>query len=702
MSLQPSTPIQYLKGVGPRLAELFEKRSVYTAWDMLFYLPIKYVDRRKIFSIRELKYGEKQAVVAKVVSHQVVPLKGRSRKIFEIGLEDGTGQLKASFFQFNEKWLRKKFPLDESVLLFGEVKPYRGTKTIVHPEMESWDDSEQGNRGIQPFYALTEGLHQKTVQKIFKNNLEQLLTLVEDDPYSVRDSGEVQISLKQAFQYVHEPPLDAEIEELNERRSPFHQRLIYDEFFYLQLGLLSKKYHQSARPSLKMDQGRKLYEKALNSLPFELTGAQSRAIDDIHKDFLKGQPMNRMIQGDVGSGKTIVSFLTALMAIEAGYQVALMAPTEILAEQHYKNLFPYEEALGVKIDLLTGSTKTKQRNLVLYNLEQGQTQLLIGTHALLTPDVHFANLGYVIIDEQHRFGVAQRAQLKNKTKSQDGELVPHVLIMTATPIPRTLSMCVYGDLSLSLINERPKGRKPIQTKVYREKQRATLNQFLLKELQAGRQVYFVCPLVEESETLDLKNASLMSEQIAKDLLPFKVGLLHGRMKSNEKETIMTSFKRRDLHVLVSTTVIEVGVDVPNASVMVIENAERFGLSQLHQLRGRVGRGADQAYCFLMASYKQSEESRFRLKVMEETDDGFVIAEEDLKLRGPGEFLGTKQSGMPDFRLAQIVRDDHLLRAAQARAEAILQKDPFLETESHQKIKKIMMERWGKRLDLSLV
>lgn len=707
-NITPTTPIQYLKGVGPYLAQVLQKKSIYTAWDLLFYLPIKYIDRRKLYSIKDLPIDKKQTLLAEIQKYSVRPMKNR-RKLLEITVADKTGVAKISFFQFNDAYLRKKFPEGSRVLFFGDVRSYMGFKSMSHPEMEIWeegtDDTEvtgESNLKIYPFYSLTEGLHQKTIRNIIHKNLDELLSIIEEDPRSVRDSGKVQISLAEAFRHVHEPPLTASLEELNEQKSPYHQRIIYDEFFYLQLGLISKRYRQANQKTFVIQNDASLFAQGLSSLPYELTGDQKSVLQDIQRDFASTKPMNRMVQGDVGSGKTVVAFLSSLMAIQSGFQVALMAPTEILAEQHFKNLFAYEEKLNIRIEILTGATPAKKRNQILYDLEQGVVQLLIGTHALLTPDVNFYNLGYVIIDEQHRFGVKQRAQLKNKTKFRDGDVSPHLLVMTATPIPRTLSMCVYGDVDLSVIREMPKGRKPISTKVYREKQRQKMYEFIRLEIAKGRQAYFVYPLVEESEKLDLKNATLMQQQLSVEFSNSHVGLIHGKMKPAEKDAVMDAFKNNLIQVLVSTTVIEVGVDVPNSTVMVIEHAERFGLSQLHQLRGRVGRGSESSYCFLVAGYAQSEESQFRLKIMEETTDGFLIAEEDLKIRGPGEFLGTRQSGLPDFRLAQIVRDGHLLSAAKKRAEEVLVDDPLLEKPENLLLKTIMHNRWGQRLDLSLV
>lgn len=701
--LTPATPVQYIKGVGPYLAKIFNKKSIDTALDLLFFLPIKYVDRTKIHSIRDLPVEKKQTFLAEIKKIHVRPIRNRGKKILEMVVTDGTGVAQVSFFQFNEKYMKQRYAIGTQVIFFGDVRYYQGVKSMVHPEMEIWDDDDgtQSKEKIYPFYSLTEGLYQKTIRNIFSKNLDELLSIVKEDPRSVRDTGNVQITLAEALRFVHQPQQKADVDQLNQRKSPYHQRIIYDEFFYLQLGLLSKRYKMAKKKTFSIVNERKMYHRTIQELPFLLTQDQLRALEEIKNDFASHHPMNRMLQGDVGCGKTMVAFLSALIAIESGYQVAMMAPTEILAEQHFKNLFPYEERLGIRIELLLGSTKVKKREQIISDLQQGRTQLIIGTHALLTPDVVFDHLGYVIIDEQHRFGVLQRAGLRNKSKFTNTDLQPHLLIMTATPIPRSLSMCVYGDLDLSVIREMPQGRKPILTKVFREKQREKMYELVGKEIHKGRQAYFVYPLIEESEKMDLKDATLMHQNLSQVFKEHRVGLLHGRMKGTEKEEIMSDFKNRKLQLLVSTTVVEVGVDVPNSTVMVIEHAERFGLSQLHQLRGRVGRGGEQSYCMLMASYAQSEESRFRLKIMENTTDGFVIAEEDLKLRGPGEFLGTKQSGLPDFHLAELVRDGHLLAASKKRAEEILEEDPELKLEKNQILRKIMLERWEKRLDLTL-
>lgn len=697
-SMNLDTPIQYLKGVGPHLAELLQKKSLYTAWDMLFFLPIKYVDRRCIHTLKTLQEGKKQTFVASVISYDVKPM-GRGRRRLDILVGNDGFYATLVFFQFHEASLQKRFPVGSAVLCFGDVKYFRGIKNCVHPEMEIWDAEEEGM--ITPFYSLTEGLYQKTLRHIFHKNLEDLLQMVADDPRSVRDEVEtVKISLTESFRYLHLPPVDANLTLLNERRSPAHQRVIYDEFFYLQLGLISKRYQSARKRALVMGEDTVLHDRAVASLPFQLTQAQQTAIAEIRADFLSGRPMNRLVQGDVGCGKTMVAFLASLYAIANHVQVTMMAPTEILAEQHFKKFLSFENDLGIRVELLTSSVSAKQRTRILGELRSGLVNILVGTQALLTPDVQFSKLGFVIIDEQHRFGVMQRVQLKKK--AIDGtDCVPHMLVMTATPIPRTLSMSLYGDLDVSVIREMPAGRKPVHTKVFWEKSRATVYDLVMTELKKGRQIYFVYPLVEESEKLDLKNATDMFQELQRIFVGARLGLLHGKMHTNEKDATMQAFKTGEIQILVSTTVIEVGVDVANASVMVVEHAERFGLSQLHQLRGRVGRGHEKSFCYLIAGYARSQESSFRLRVMEDTTDGFVIAEEDLKLRGPGEFLGTKQSGLPDFRLAELVRDAPLLSVAKKRAEEILKSDPHLMTAQNQNLKNIMLKRWGQRLDLVL-
>jgi ATP-dependent DNA helicase RecG len=484
---------------------------------------------------------------------------------------------------------------------------------------------------------------------------------------------------------------------LNHQRSPGHRRIIFDEFFFLELGLALKKRGIALEEGIAFRTEGHLARKGMDLLPFDLTQAQKRVLGQIKEDMARPHPMNRLIQGDVGSGKTVVALFACLNAIEGGYQAALMVPTEVLAEQHYLNLRRLVEPLRIEVALLTSSVKGSEREDVYRRIEQGRIQLAIGTHAMLEEAVAFQRLALAVIDEQHKFGVVQRGLLKKKGMN------PHVLVMTATPIPRTLAMTVYGDLDVSVIDEMPKGRMPVETKVFPESARARVYRILEEEVRKGRQAFIVYPLVEESEKIDLKNATHMAEHLQKEIFPdFRVGLLHGRMKSEGKESVMTGFKNGGVQILVSTTVIEVGIDIPNASLMVVEHAERFGLSQLHQLRGRIGRGRYPSQCILMAPYRCSEEAKIRLRALERTTDGFQIAEEDLNLRGPGEFFGLRQSGFPDFRVAHIIRDTPILVEARKEAFGLIEKDPELVDPSHSKLKEALQKRWSGRLELATI
>ncbi|MDO8519186.1 MAG: ATP-dependent DNA helicase RecG, partial [Deltaproteobacteria bacterium] len=684
------TPVQFVKGVGPVLGSLLEKKGIRTVADLFTYFPHRYLDRRRVDTLRTLTPGKEKCVIAEVVGCASRPLGRSRRRIFEMTVADSTGVAIIVWFHFNERYLKKIYTPGKKILIAGECALYGLQKQFTHPEIEIWDE-EGPAHPIVPVYPLTDGLYQKTIRKIVANALEKYLESLEETPLSVRE-GEVKISLKDSLRSIHHPPADADVALLDEQRSVWHQRVIYDELFFLQLGLGLKKIGIKKDHAVPFPPSKNLAPKALGLIPFELTGAQKKVLGEITADLAKGEPANRLLQGDVGSGKTLVAFLAALQAVEAGYQAAIMAPTEILAGQHFRNLEALSRDLGVKTALLTRTTPRLEKEAVLAGLVEGKIGIVFGTHALIQDDVVFKNLGFIVIDEQHRFGVMQRAQLKRKG-------IPHILVMTATPIPRTLAMAVYGDLDISIIDELPKGRKPIATHVFNEKMRPRAYDLVHHELQKGHQAYFVYPLIEESEKSDLKDATAMAENLKEVFPKFKVALLHGRMKGEEKTEIMARFKKNETQILVSTTVIEVGIDVPNSTVMVVEHAERFGLSQLHQLRGRVGRGGEQSFCLLMAGYAQSEETRYRLRVMEETNDGFKVAEEDLKLRGPGDFLGTRQSGLPEFRLAHLARDAHLLTAARARAFQILEEDPALAKPEHAILRKILAQRWESKLEL---
>jgi len=696
------TPVQFLKGVGPYIAGLLDKKGIHSVYDLFYYFPVRYLDRRKIDTLRQLQPGKDKTVLVEVLGCGS-RMAGR-RRIFEVAVKDATGIAVLSWFHFNEKFLRGKYPAGKKMLVFGTCTRFGQQKQFIHPDTEDWEEEEGGSpqaaapRALVPVYALTEGLHQKTIRKIIDNALNEYLEYLEESPLSVRAEG-TQLSLKESIGYIHRPPPDAALDSLTEQNSVWHQRLIYDELFYLQLGMGMKKRGFAKDKAPIIPDSPEILLKARQALPFELTCAQERVLDEILSDLIKGEPMNRLVQGDVGSGKTVVALLSALSTLKSGYQVALMAPTEILAAQHFQTAKRVLEPLNISVALLTGSMPAKEADPIRSNLESGKNAFVVGTHALIQESVTFKNLGYAIVDEQHRFGVMQRAALKQKVPTG---FCPHILVMTATPIPRTLSMTLYGDLNVSIIDELPSGRKPIDTKVYYEKARVKMMATVKEQLQKGYQAYFVYPLIEESEKSDLKDAMTMAKHLAENLPGYQVGLLHGKMKTPDKDRIMAQFKAGELHVLVSTTVIEVGIDVPRATVMVIEHAERFGLSQLHQLRGRVGRGGNQSFCLLMAGYAQSEEGAHRLRVMEESNDGFVIAEEDLKIRGPGDFLGTRQSGLPEFHLVQLTRDGKLLEAARKRAFELLAVDPDLKKSEHQILKKILKERWGTRLSLAEV
>jgi ATP-dependent DNA helicase RecG len=487
------------------------------------------------------------------------------------------------------------------------------------------------------------------------------------------------------------------LELLNLQRSEGHRRIIFDEFFFLELGMALKRRGMALEPGISFRGEGTLSQRLLNLLSFQLTKSQQRVWDEIREDLGRAHPMNRLIQGDVGSGKTVVALLACLYVIECGYQAAIMAPTEVLSEQHYLNLHRWVEPLGVQVALLTSSIKGSEKEDLYERIKKGEVQLVIGTHAVIQEAVEFHQLGLAIIDEQHKFGVVQRGLLKKKGEN------PDVLVMTATPIPRTLAMTIYGDLDVSLIDEMPPGRMPVETRVYPESARARVYRILEEEVRKGRQVFIVYPLVEESEKLQLRDATRMAEQLQEEVFPeFRIGLLHGRMKSEEKEAIMMEFKVGKIQILVATTVIEVGIDIPNASVMVVEHAERFGLSQLHQLRGRIGRGRYPSKCVLLAQYRSSQEAKIRLRAMERTTDGFQIAEEDLGLRGPGEFFGTRQSGLPDFRVAHILRDAPILVEARKEAFRLVGEDPALIQPSHSALKNVLVRRWKGRLELATI
>ncbi len=693
-------PLTSLKGVGPRLAAKFASRGIETIADLLFFFPKSYEDRRSFRPIGALKVGERATVQAEVILSG--PVQFRRRRVYEVVVSDGTGMLSAKWFHFREPDLRRSFPPGRKVIFSGEIRTFSGRKEMIHPEVEFPEatDVDLHVRRLVPIYPQIEGVSAKVVRRIVKEAVEKYAPLIQNFiPLPIRRRRRL-LSLSSAIAGLHFPREEDDLESLNAGRSPYHRALAFDEFFFLELGLALRKRSYGLEPGIAFKTESPLVKRFLAGLPFRLTGAQWRVFSEICRDMARPVPMNRLIQGDVGCGKTVVAFLAALLAVDNGYQVAIMAPTEILAEQHYLNFRQMAGLAGINIELLTSGRSPKEKEAVYDGLAKGYVQVAVGTHALIQKEVRFKKLGLVIIDEQHRFGVLQRAALREKARG----LQPDTLVMTATPIPRTLSLTIYGDLDVSIIDEMPAGRRPVTTKLFRGRERLSAYRLVAEELKKGHQAYVVYPLVEESEKIDLLAATESARYLQEEVFPqYQVGLLHGKMRPAEKEAVMAAFKAGDIQVLVATTVIEVGIDVPTATVMVIEHAERFGLSQLHQLRGRVGRSDRPSYCLLIA-YKvaRGSEAARRLQVMCQTTDGFRIAEEDLKIRGPGEFLGTRQSGFPEFERADLVRDYKILLEAREEAFGIIEKDPELSLPEHQMLKKILHERWAERLALAEV
>jgi ATP-dependent DNA helicase RecG len=690
-------PVQYLKGVGPKMAQRFGAKKITNVEDLLLFLPRTYEDRREIKKINRLETGKVQTVMGTVI---LVENKYYGRKrILEITISDNTANLTAKWFKGQTSYLLGILKKETKVIFTGLVTPNYVGRAMIHPDYEIMDDSDEENllnfKRIVPVYSETEGLHQKYMRKIMHQVLTQYARyVISPIPPDICRKRNL-IDLQTAIRSVHFPESNENPEDYNLQRSPAHHRLIYDEFFFFQLGMAIKKSGRILERGIRFETQNNLLEKFFSALPFSLTSAQKRVTDEILADMAKNTAMNRLLQGDVGSGKTVVSMAAMIIACANNYQAALMAPTEILAKQHYRNIKEWAVNLGWKVVLLTGGMNTSNRKEALDQINSGSANIIIGTHALIQEDVDFHKLGLVIIDEQHRFGVMQRATLRNKGIDAD------VLVMTATPIPRTLAMTVYGDLDVSVIDEMPPGKKPVATTVMGENKRSKVYSIIATELARGHQAFIVYPLVEQSENLDLKDATNMAAHLQKDIFPdYKVGLIHGKMKDKEKDAVMQAFQENEINILVATTVIEVGIDIPRASLMVIEHAERFGLSQLHQLRGRVGRRDIPSRCILLAEYARSDVARKRLKVMEKTTNGFVLAEEDLAIRGPGDFLGTRQSGLPDFRIASIIRDARILNDAKEDAFALAAQDPFLEKPEHLLLRETLLWKWQGKLDLA--
>jgi ATP-dependent DNA helicase RecG len=662
--------IQYIKGVGPKRVKLLNRIGIKTVQDALYCLPYRYEDRSNVKKISDLVCGDVGTISGKVISAEVISLPMKNLKIFELTVNDGSGLLKGKWF--NQPFMKKNFKIGQEVLLCGTVKsnPYWGVGfEIDNPEYEiiTDDDAFIHTNRVVPVYKVTSGLSVRQLRSIMFNiittYIKDTIDTIPEEILSRNSLPGLSISLSQ----LHFPDSHVNIEFLNKGVSDFHKRLSFDELFMLELGLAIMKRSSVLEKGIAFNPEGIFLKRLIEMLPFSLTSAQKRVFSDIFRDMKSPYPMNRLIQGDVGSGKTVVALMAMLTATECGYQSALMAPTEILAEQHYFTIHTLIENLGLKICLLTGSKKDRPLN----EIASGEIDIIVGTHALIQEGVIFKNLGLIVIDEQHRFGVMQRALLRKKA------INPDVLVMTATPIPRTLALTLYGDLDYSVIDELPPYRKPVTTLLLNSKQKDYIYKLIEEELKKRRQVYVVYPIIEESEKIDLKSAIIGKNAFEKFFPEYKVGLLHGKVKAQEREKIMESFKRGEIDILVSTTVIEVGVDVPNASLMLIIHAERFGLSQLHQLRGRIGRDSHRSVCILIAYEPYGDEARWRLNIMAKSNDGFRIAEEDLKIRGPGEFFGTRQSGMPDLKIANIVRDAILLNTARTEAFNLIERDPDL-------------------------
>lgn len=699
------TGVQFVKGIGPKLVALLEKREIRTVEDALYLLPLRYEDRRELISIAALRPGQSAIFYGTVMSADTTTTKG-GRQVFEVLVGDGSGTISCKWFYANAVWMKRTWKVGRSGVFSGEISQFGYQREVHHPDAEWLPEgsdpksvfiADPANFGrIVPVYPLTEGLQQKTMRRIMKEVLEVFLDNVESAvPSEIVPSDYP--PLKFALSQVHLPSGDAKMIELNQGQTPAHRALAFDEFFYWELGLALKKRGVALEEGIAFQVTHRYTKQLAKLLPFELTSAQRRVLSEIKLDMMSPHPMHRLVQGDVGSGKTLVALMAALVAVENGYQVAIMAPTEILAEQHWHTMNRWCSQMGIEVSLVTAALKGKAKKELLGKIADGQAQIVVGTHAVIQDKIEFARLGLGIVDEQHRFGVLQRGLLKKKG------INPDILVMTATPIPRTLAMTLFGDLSLSVIDELPPGRIPVETKIFFESRRSQVYDMIRDQARQGRQIFIIYPLVEETEKSDLKAATQMAEHLESEVFQsLRIGLLHGRMTPDEKESIMGSFKNRELDILVSTTVIEVGIDIPNATLMVIEHAERFGLSQLHQLRGRVGRGSVRSRCILLTTGKLSEDGEKRLRVMEATSDGFRIAEADLEIRGPGDFLGTRQAGMPDFRVADILRDGGVLEQARQAAFGLIEKDPELSATEHGMVREELLCRWGKRLELAMI
>lgn len=688
-------PIRYVRGIGPKRAEFLKRLGIETLEDALYYLPKRYEDRRSFKKISELTTNGPETISGQVIDSGIRITPRQKKKIFELVVHDGTGVITGKWF--NQPFMQKVFKVGQKTILTGTVMKSRYSYgwEIENPEYEIIEDEERDiihTGRIVPIYGATEGLSPRYLRSIMKRIIDHYSPNVSEFLPENIVTGYNFPPLSEAIRESHFPD-HTDIEALNQGKGMARERLIFDELFLLELGLSLRKGKESIEKGIPFKADSILLKRLRENIPFKLTNAQEKVFEEIRSDMSSPHPMNRLLQGDVGSGKTVVALQAMLIAIENGYQAVIMAPTEILAEQHYLNIHRTIEIFGLKVSLLTKSLKDKDRKDILKKIADGDIHLVVGTHALIQEGVIFKALGLAIIDEQHRFGVIQRTNLRKKG------INPHILVMTATPIPRTLALTLYGDLDISIIDELPPERRPVETILFKESMRSKVYLKLEEEIKKGRQAYVVYPLIEESEKVYLKAAVEMSERLKKNFPHRRIALIHGRIKAREREKIMDSFKNGDVDILVSTTVIEVGLDIANATVMVIEHAERFGLAQLHQLRGRVGRGSSQSYCLLMTPDYFSEEADRRLQALVRTNNGFRIAEEDLAIRGPGELFGTKQSGLPDLKIANLIRDSSVLEIARKEAFFLSKEDQFLK--SHPALKDTLERKWKGRLGFVL-
>ncbi len=691
--------IQFLPGVGPKRAELLKNElNITTFRDLIYYFPFKYIDRTKFYRISEIHAQMPYIQVkGKIRSLDIVGAGNKQR--LSARFYDDSGSIELVWFR-GIKWQKEQLKMEKEYIVFGKPSEFNGQLNVAHPEMETTEENQLKPSGLfQGYYITSENMKKTYVNSKTINKLQLTLAklavgkIPETLPEKIIKRLKL-VSLENALITIHKPDNTISL-----KNATF--RLKFEELFYIQLRILALKHHRENKfKGYRFEKvGYNFNTFFSDYLPFELTDAQKKVIKEIRRDVNRNVQMNRLLQGDVGSGKTLVALMTMLIAIDNDFQCALMAPTEILAQQHFQSISKFLNGMNIGVELLTGSTKKSKRKMLHENLEKGNIHILIGTHALIEDNVIFKKLGLVVIDEQHRFGVAQRARLWQKNDF----IPPHVLVMTATPIPRTLAMTVYGDLDVSVIDELPPGRKPIQTMHFFDNRRKQLYNFLRQQMEKGTQIYIVYPLISESEKIDLKNLEEGFRHISEVFPDVKMSMVHGKMKSVIKENAMEQFKNGETKIMVATTVIEVGVDVPNASVMVIESAERFGLSQLHQLRGRVGRGAEQSYCILMSSYKISNESRKRLETMVRTNDGFEIAEMDMKLRGPGEIEGTQQSGIGfDLKISNLGKDGEILQLARNVASEILKEDPSLKSEEYKVLVANLIEQKQTDFDWSFI